>query len=168
MKTLQRLWTHACTGHLVARRHFPPATITAIERAVRDCESRHPGEIRFAVEPALNLSAVWRGVTPRERAVQVFAELRVWDTQHNNGVLIYVLLADHAVEIVADRGVARERVPAAEWDAVCRLMENRFQQGAFGEGAMAGITAVAGILAKYPPAFPDAGNELPDAPVMMR
>lgn len=142
--------------------------MSAIERVVRDCESRHPGEIRFAVEPALRLAAVWRGMTPRERALQVFSELGVWDTAHNNGVLVYVLLADHAVEIVADRGVAQQRVPAAEWEAVCRLMENRFQQGAFAEGAIAGISAVADVLAKYPPALQDAGNELPDAPVMMR
>ena len=168
MKTLQRLWIHACTGRLALRRNFPPAALAAIERAVKECESRHPGEIRFALEPALSLAAVARGVTPRERATQVFSDLRVWDTAHNNGVLIYVLLADHAVEIVADRGVGRERVPQAEWDAVCRLMEDRFRRGAFGEGGMAGVAAVAAVLAKYPPAQPDAGNEFPDAPVLLR
>ena len=166
--SLQRLWTHACTGQLALRRSFPPATLAAIETAIRDCESRHAGEIRFAVEPALRLSAVWREQGPRQRALAAFAELGVWDTAHNNGVLIYVLLADQAVEIVADRGVSSQRVPVAEWEAVCRLMESHYRSGAFREGSVAGIEAVADVLSRYPPAFPDAGNELPDAPVLLR
>ena len=140
----------------------------ALQRAVRECESRHAGEIRFAVEPALHLGAVARGLTPRERAQQVFSQLRVWDTAHNNGVLIYVLFADRAVEIVADRGVARERVPQAEWDAACRIMEGHYRAGVFGEGSVAGIAAVAAVLTKYPPLLPDVGNEFPDAPVILR
>lgn len=150
------------------RKHFPPETLTSIERAVRECEGRHPGEIRFAVEPALSLMEVLRGVTPRQRAVQVFSDLRVWDTENNNGVLIYVLLADHAVEIVADRGISRERVPQAEWDTVCSLMETSYRTGDFRDGSIAGLSAVAAVLAKYPGALPDAGNELPDTPVLMR
>ena len=99
------------------------------------------GEIRFAVEGALEPGEVWHGKTPRERALEVFAALGVWDTEANNGVLIYVLLADHDVEIVADRGF-NERVPAAEWQAVCEDMEREFRAGRFREGGVAGVEDV--------------------------
>lgn len=167
MSKLKRLWTHACTGSLAARRVFPDSAMRVIEQAVRACESRHPGEIRFALEPSLPGLAVWRSMSARQRAIELFSELRVWDTAHNNGVLIYVLLADHAVEIVVDRFVARGRVPQVEWDAACRLIERHFVEGRYEAGAVAGIEAVAEVLARYPPGPDDAGNELPDAPVRL-
>ena len=149
------------------RRAFDAATLAAIRQAIVDCEARHAGEIRFAVEGALSPVALWRGLGARQRAEQVFAELRVWDTEHNNGVLIYVLLAERRVEIVADRGVGNARVPVAEWRACCEIIETAFAAGAFRDGAQAGIAAVAEVLARYPPALPDAGNELPDMPVLL-
>ncbi|WP_020651098.1 TPM domain-containing protein [Solimonas variicoloris] len=162
-----RLIRHLTATPWRRRRCFPPQALAAIEAAVRACESRHAGEIRFAVETALPLHRVWAGLTPRERAAEVFAQLRVWDTEHNNGVLIYVLLADRDVEIVADRGVGNARVPAAEWQACCQLIEAQFHAGRYAEGACAGIAAVAEVLARHPPARRDAGNELPDAPVLL-
>lgn len=168
MNILKRLFKHASIGHWLARRAFPAATLLAIEQAVKACEHQHPGEVRFAVEPALPLHAVLQGVTPHARAVQVFSELRVWDTEHNNGVLIYVLLADRAVEIVADRGVARGRVPQAEWDAACRAIESHFREARFEAGALAGVQAVAAVLTRYPAGPKDVGNEQPDAPMMLR
>ncbi|WP_028081735.1 TPM domain-containing protein [Solimonas soli] len=165
--SLQRFWRHLTMSPWQTRRRFPPATREAITAAVRACEVRHPGEIRFAVEGALPLSRLCAGLSPRDRAVELFAQLRVWDTEHNNGVLIYVLLADRDVEIVADRGVGDARVPPDEWRACCRLMEEHFRAGRFEQGAVAGIEAVAAVLARYPPARPDAGNELPDAPVFL-
>lgn len=168
MNTLKRLFAHASTGHWLASKDFPAATLAAIERAVKACEHAHPGEIRFVVEPALHLRAVGQGVTARQRAEQVFSELRVWDTAHNDGVLIYVLLADRAVEIVADRGVAHGRVPQAEWDAACRVMQAHFRQSNFEAGAIAGVQAVAAVLARYPAGPKDVGNEQADAPVILR
>ncbi|MFT4047745.1 MAG: TPM domain-containing protein [Solimonas sp.] len=164
---LKRLWLHGSMPPWRVRAIFPPSTRAAIEAAVRACESRHPGEIRFAVEAALPLSRLWAGVTPRRRAAELFAQLRVWDTEHNNGVLIYVLLAERGVEIVADRGVGDARVPPAEWQTCCRLIEDHFRAGRYEQGAVAGVEAVAAVLAKYPPARPDVGNELPDAPVFL-
>jgi uncharacterized membrane protein len=164
---LARVWRHFNTGTRDVRRAFPRDALDAITAAVKAAEQRHSGEIRFAVEDSLPFRALWRGVTPRQRAIGKFAELRVWDTAHNNGVLIYVLLADRAVEIVADRGVAGGRVPQAEWDACCRVMEARFRKGAYREGAIAGVEAVAAVLAKHPPGAPDAGNELPDRPALL-
>ncbi len=164
---LARTLRHLSTGGLLLRKRFDAATLSAIEQAVRDCESRHAGEIRFAVEAGLSLSALWHDQSPQDRAVEVFSELRVWDTEHNNGVLIYVLLADRDVEIVADRGVAGGAVPQAEWEACCRIMEAHFHGGRFREGAMAGVAAVAEVLARHPPGAPGRRNELPDKPVIL-
>jgi uncharacterized membrane protein len=161
-----RLFGHI-GGARSVRRCFPQPTLEAIAAAVHECESRHAGEIRFAVEGALHLSAVLHGLTPRQRALELFASLGVWDTEHNNGVLIYVLLADRAVEIVADRGVAGGRVPQSEWEAVCRLMQEHFRAGRFDQGAIGGVHAVAGVLARYPAGPLGGRNELPDFPAVI-
>lgn len=164
---VQRWWRHLTTGTLARRAAFPAHVLNAVEQAIRDCESRHAGEIRVAVDAALSLSDLWHGVTPREAAQEAFARLGVWDTAHNNGVLIYVLLADRDVEIVADRAVGSGRVAQTEWEACCRVMEKHFAQGRFRDGAIAGIQAVAEVLARHPPGAADAGNELPDAPALI-
>ena len=119
---LARLLRHVGTTRWRTRKHFPRGVLDAIEKAIGECEHRHAGEIRFVIETAFDLPELWRDLTPRTRALEVFGQFDVWDTEHNNGVLIYVLLADHDVEIVADRGIA-QHVSAAEWAAVCRQME---------------------------------------------
>jgi uncharacterized membrane protein len=133
-------------------------------------ERAHAGEIRFAVETALPPRRIIGEVSPRARALEVFSELRVWDTEHNNGVLIYVLVADRSVEIVADRGLS-PRVTSAEWEGVCRMMEEHFRAGRIKAGAIAGIDAAGGLLARhYPAAIPNQGtgrNELPDQPTLL-
>ena len=162
-----RLWRHQVHGRRALRRDFPPAVLERIKQAVSACEGQHPGEIRFVLESRLSPEAIWAGVTPRHRAVEVFSGLRVWDTEHNNGVLIYLLLADRDVEIVADRGVAGGRVLPEEWSKVCRLMERHFREGDFADGAVAGIEAVADVLARHPAGDASVGNELPDAPLIL-
>ena len=165
---LARAIRHLCSGSLLLRRRFDADALAAVEGAVRRAEAQHAGQIRFAVEAGLSLPALWRGQGPRERAIEVFSELRVWDTEYNNGVLIYVLLADRDVEIVADRGVAGGVVPASEWEACCRVMEAHFRAGAFTDGAVAGIEAVAAVLARHSPARRGVNvNELPDAPALL-
>lgn len=164
---LGRVLRHLAMTPWRQRRHFGPAVLAAIERAVAACEQQHAGEIRVAIEAALSPLAVLRGQTPRQRAQQVFADLGVWDTEHNNGVLIYVLLADRDVEIVADRGVGDARVPAAQWQDCCRLIESEFRAGRYEQGLIAGIRACADVLGRYPPPRPDYGNELPDTPVLL-
>jgi uncharacterized membrane protein len=150
-----------------ARRHFPPRVLDAIQQVVAAGELRHREQVCFAAEGALTLGALWREATPRQRAHDVFAHLRIWDTEHNSGVLIYVLLADHAIEIVADRGIAA-LVAESEWAAICKRMQMQFAAGRFEEGAVEGVTAVSDILARYFPAdgTPRA-NELPDRPVLL-
>lgn len=163
---IQRLTKHLLTSHWRVWRAFPPSTMATIAAAIRAAEQDHDGEIRFAVEDALEPWALVRGLTPRERAIEVFSQLRIWDTQHSNGVLIYVLLADHAVEIVADRGI-HEREGAATWSAISRQLEAAFGRAEYQSGALVGIEAVAGTLGRH---FPHRGpdtNELPDEPVLL-
>ena len=161
-----RLFRHLLTPPWRVRLAFPPRTLRAIEAAIRECEKTHAGEIRFAVESDLHLFALWRGRSARERALDVFSQLRVWDTERNNGVLIYLLLADHDVEIVADRGV-HARVGAEGWEKICRDMETSFRGGRFEEGVLTGIRAVGAHLARHYPAPGTGRNELDDRPVVL-
>jgi len=163
---LKRLLLHLTWTHWAARRRFGPPVLTCIEQEIRAAESRHAGQIRFAIESALDLQHLWANLSPRQRALQVFAQLGIWDTAANNGVLIYVLLADHDVEIVADRGISA-RVEQAEWDEICHLMEQHFRAGRFLEGSRAGVHAVGELLARHFPGEGAAVDELPDRPVLL-
>jgi uncharacterized membrane protein len=138
----------------------------AIEHAIKESETAHVGEIRFAVEGALDGIPLLKGQSDRERAIEVFSQLRVWDTERNNGVLIYLLLADRHVEIVADREV-HARVGSQEWETICRQMEAAFRQGHYREGAVGGIHAVTRHLAAHFPATGDRRNELADKTALL-
>lgn len=151
---------------LMMRRSFDTAALQAIEAAVAAAEHAHRGEIRFAIEAALDLRFLLRNGSVRERAIEAFSELHVWDTAENNGILIYVLLADHDVEIVADRGIATFVEPA-EWQAVCDAMEQQFGAGNFQAGAVTGIQRVSALLERHFPGRDAAGNELPDRPHLL-
>ncbi|MGH8205058.1 MAG: TPM domain-containing protein [Steroidobacteraceae bacterium] len=161
-----RISSHLFATRWGTRRRFTPAVLAAIERSIAVHESRHAGEIRFAIETAFDLPELWYGLTPRQRAVVVFGQLGVWDTAGNNGVLIYVLMADRNVEIVADRAIA-ERVSQAEWDAICREMREHFAAGRFAEGSQAGIAGVGRLLACNFPGQGGDRDEQPDAPVIL-
>lgn len=145
------------------RRAFPDDCLLTIEAAIKASELAHVGEIRFVVEGALDIAPLWRGQTPRERALEVFSELRVWDTAYNNGVLLYLLLADRDVEIVADRGIS-EQVPQADWEAVCREMEAAFRGSNYQAGVVSGIEAISRHLVKTFPAQDSGRDELPNSP----
>jgi uncharacterized membrane protein YgcG len=162
---LKRAARHLLTPPWRVRLHFPASALRTIETAIRDVEKTHRGQIRFAVESALDVAPLLHGMSARERAVDVFSQLRIWDTEHNNGVLIYLLLADHDVEIIADRGV-HARVGADTWEQICRAMEAQFRAGEFEQGVLAGIRAVGAELARHYPGQGGA-NELPDAPVVL-
>jgi len=161
-----RIARHLIEHHWRARRVFTADVLAAIERAIKTGEASHSGQVRFVVEGALDGRPLFRNQSARERALDIFAHLRIWDTAHNNGVLIYLLLADRNVEIVADRGIDG-RVGAGGWATICRRMENDFRTGQFRAGVLKGIAAVSRELAKYFPPDAHPRNELPDKPIVI-
>jgi hypothetical protein len=163
---LRRIFRHLFAPDWLVYRAFPRATLTRIEAAIRQSEAVHRGELRFAVEPGLDLLPVLRGLTPRQRALDVFSRLRTWDTEENSGVLIYVQLVDRDIEIVADRGISA-KVGQAQWDAICHRMEDAFRARRFEAGVLEGIAEITKLLTTHFPARRDNPDELPDRPVVL-
>ncbi len=163
---LLRAWRHLTTSRRRALRDFPPSTLAAIEQTIRDSEATHSAEIRFVLEPALALPAVLGGVTPLARARGLFATLGVWDTAERNGVLVYMLHADRAIEILADRGWTT-RVDPALWREVCAVGEMAFREGRFEGGALAMIDAIGELARRHFPVRGAASDELPDYPLVL-
>jgi len=169
LRGLARLLSHRwADGGL--HQALPPAMLDRLGQRIAASEQRHTGQIRICVEGGLPLSYIWRGAGARERAITQFGKLRVWDTECNNGVLIYLLLAEHAIEIVADRGLTRH-VPAATWRDLVAHMTEAFRTGQYDDGLTQALSEVSALLVQYFPRdavldAPDRGNELPDAPVV--
>ena len=163
---IKRFVKHLLVTDGQLRRAFPRSVLNKIEAAIKASETVHVGEIRFAVEGALDGSPLFKGQSARNRAIDLFSQLRVWDTRHNTGVLIYLLLADRAVEIVADRGI-HAKVDTQEWSQVCRQMEAAFRQSNYEAGVVTGVQAVTQHLVKHFPADGHNANELPDKPVVL-
>lgn len=161
-----RLFRHLTIPPWRLRRAFPSAVLEGISQAIARTEATHSGQIRFVVEQALDPVAVIRGRTARERALELFSLLGVWDTAQNNGVLVYLLFADHDVEIVADRGVDA-KVGNAGWEQICRQMEDAFRQERFAEGVLAGVAGVSRHLQAHFPRNAAGPNELSDRPVVL-
>ena len=158
---------HLFLDHFTLHRAFPLTTLAVIERAVAEQEKRHRGELRVVIEGGLPVQALVSGRTARERALEHFNRMRVWDSEDNAGVLIYLLLADRRVEIVADRGI-HALVGDTAWETICGAMQQEFAAGRFEAGVLAGLASVSDLLAQHFPAGPgDKPNELPDAPVVV-
>lgn len=164
---VMRWLRHLFTLPFLLRQKFPVSLLSEIETAIRDSEKHHNGEIRFAIETALPLPAILRRVTAKQTAIEAFGNLRVWDTRDNSGVLIYLLLADHDLEIVADRGIA-EKVGQSQWDDIAHAMEQHYRVGQFREGSLEGIRRVTELLASYFPPEDRNPNELPNKPVIIK
>jgi uncharacterized membrane protein len=163
---VKRIMRHLLFTEWNVNRAFPRSALIAIEQAIQASETAHVGEIRFAVEGALDGAPLFKGQSARERAIDVFSQLRIWDTEHNNGVLIYLLLADRDVEIVADRGI-HTKVGSQAWEKICRTMETAFQQTNYEGGVVSGIQAVTRRLVEHFPASGTGQNELPDKPLVL-
>ncbi|MEO8152465.1 MAG: TPM domain-containing protein [Rhizobacter sp.] len=162
-----RILRHRWLDEADARRALGAAALQRLTERVAASERAHSGEIRLCIEAGLPLSYLWRRASARDRALAMFGKLRVWDTQHNNGVLIYLLLAERAIEIVADRGL-NLHVDAARWQALTQGMATAFKAGEYEAGLNAAIDAVGALLTQH---FAVAAhvanpNELPDAPVV--
>lgn len=165
LRALRRLAQHRWT-EAASRRALSPQVLHRLGTHVSASEQQHTGQIRVVAEASLPWSYLRRQASPRERAIMLFSKYRVWDTEHNNGALIYLLMPEHAIEIVADRGLARH-VPPQEWQGLVRQMSTHFQQLQYEEGLIQAIDAVSQRLARH---FPRPGdthqaNELPDTPV---
>jgi len=163
---LARIARHLLVLPGAVARAFPSPAMSAIEQAIAASERLHSGEVRFAAEPALDTRALLAGQSARERAIEVFSLLRLWDTAQRNGVLIYLLLADRDIEIVADRGVSAKVAPT-EWEAICHTMEQGLKAGRNGEAVVTGIQRISDLLARHFPRRADDRNELPDRPVRL-
>ena len=163
---LKRTFKHLFAPDWLVYRAFPRAALMRIEAAIKQSEAVHRGELRFAVEAGLDLLPVLRGLTPRQRALDVFSRLRAWDTEENSGVLIYVQRVDRDIEIVADRGISA-KVGQAQWDAICHRMEEAFRARRFEAGVLEGIAEITMLLTAHFPARRENPDELPDRPVVL-
>jgi uncharacterized membrane protein len=159
-----RFWRHVATDHASVRRAFPAEALARIEQATAAGERSHRGQVCVAIEAALPAARVVRKLTPRERALE--GVLRVWDTEENCGVLVYLLLADRDVEIVADRGI-HKLVGDTAWQTICEKMEAAFREGRFADGVVAGVNEISVLLAQHFPRRDEARNELSDKPVIL-
>ena len=168
LSRLARLWRHRWVDEAEVRRALPPDVLERLERRVGASERRHSGEIRICVEAGLPMSYLWRDARPRERAITLFGKLRVWDTEDNNGVLIYLLLAEHAIEIVADRGIDA-RVSDDQWAAMAQRMGAAFRERRFEDGLTQALEEVSALLVEHFPLAEGQAdrNELPDKPVVL-
>lgn len=166
MKTLSRMFRHLSTTTAAGRRAFPPVTLKAIQEAIAKGETLHRAEVRLVIEPALTLQAVLTGTSARERAVELFSDYRIWDTEENCGVLIYINLADHKVEIIADRGINR-LISAQDWQAICRTMTDGFARGIFHDSVIAALDQLNALLQSHFPEDGSGTNQLPNHPIML-
>jgi len=164
--SLKRVFRHLLLPGWLVRKHFPEDLLSRIEQSIRASESAHRGEIGIAIEGGLEMPALWRGVTPRQRAMDAFSSLGIWDTEENTGVLIYIQYADHAVEIVADRGINRF-VSQTQWDEICRALECHFKQGDYASGCEAAVKAIGALIEARFPKGDDNPDELPNRPVIL-
>lgn len=166
MNKMTRFLKHLLATRWQVASSFPAYSMHAIRDAIQASEANHMGELKFAVEAGLDWPQLLSGTTSRERAIEVFSQLKIWDTEHNSGVLIYLLLADRKVEIVADRGI-HARVGNEGWATICHGMEKEFRKGNFESGVLQGITAISALLHEHFPAQPHNPNELSDQPIVL-
>jgi uncharacterized membrane protein YgcG len=164
--SIKRFFLHLFSAPWLVRRYFSPIAMSNIEQAIERSERSHSGQICFVIEASLHPYHVLTGLSPRERALEVFSGMRVWDTEQNNGVLIYLLMVEHDVEIVADRGID-QRIPAGTWEQICRDMEQHFAEGQFETGLLYGVDRISQLLQQQYPAYQNNENELPDSPVII-
>lgn len=163
---IKRIFKHTLTTQWHLKKYFTPAVLDIIEAEISYSESQHSGEIRFVVEGALDGAPLFKNQSAHDRALDIFSQLRIWDTQENNGLLIYLLLADHAVEIIADRGI-NAKVGRDEWQVICGIMQSEFARGNFQAGVCDAIKSITNHLVKHFPISATDENELPNKPVVM-
>lgn len=166
MNRFSRLCKHLFTTDGAGRRIFPAATLAEIEKAIAAGEQTHRAEIGCIIEPSLSMDEVWSGMSARQRAIELFSLHRIWDTEENCGVLVYINLADHKVEIIADRSIER-LVQKERWHAICHTMTHAFARGHYHDGVLAALEQINGLLAEHFPATGERPNQLSNRPVIL-
>ncbi|MEA5097857.1 MAG: TPM domain-containing protein [Burkholderiaceae bacterium] len=166
MKIFSRLLKHGVTTSSAGKRAFPAETLKVIEATIADGETRHRAEVRLIVEHSLSLGAVLQRITSRQRAIELFSRYRIWDTEENSGVLVYINLADRKVEIIADRAVGR-LIGKEAWHAVCRTMTRGFAQGEFHDSSVAAMVRLNALLETHFPASGTHVNQLSNKPIVL-
>lgn len=166
IKFLKRLARHLFIWPAIVKRYFPKDSMRRIEHAIAASEVTHFGEICFVVESNLHAFDIFRKKSAKKRAIEIFSQFHVWDTAQNNGVLIYLLLADHDFEILADRGI-HHLVGNDGWEEISHEMERYFRKGDFELGVLHGVTKISGHLDKHFPSDADNVNELTNAPIVI-
>lgn len=166
MKQIKRLFRHGFTFPWLVKRYFSPESLKKIEGEIANSETQHLGEIRFVVEANLSFIEILRKKSAKKRALEVFSALHIWDTEQNNGVLIYLLLADRDFEILADRGI-HQHVGKEGWEAISQQMEAMFRKGAFEQGVLFGIEQVGAALRQHFSAAGENKNELSNKPIIL-
>lgn len=166
MNLFSRMKRHLLTTASAGRRAFPQTTVKAIEAAIAEGETLHRAEVCLIIEAALPLQAIMHGVTARERASALFTQHRIWDTEENCGVLIYINLADHKVEIVTDRAVGR-LIAARDWQAICHSMTQGFARGTFHDSTLAALTRINALLQQHFPANGTRPNQITNQPIIL-
>jgi uncharacterized membrane protein len=164
--SVYRFFRHFFSHPWQAKRHFSAEALHNIEQAIKASEKTHAGEIRFIVETGLHPLEILYKKTPKKRALELFGSLNIWDTEHNNGVLIYLLLVDRDVEIVADRGI-HKHVGYAGWEKICHDMEVMFRKGEFEAGVLQGIAEISAELEKHFPLTGANKNEISNKPLII-
>lgn len=166
MNKFTRILRHLRSTSGNARRLFPAATLQAIQNAIAAGEQHHRAEVRVIVEAALPWSSLWAAQSARARAHDLFARDHIWDTEENCGVLLYINLADHKVEIVADRSVGRT-LSREDWHAICRRMTAGFAEGNYHDGAMAALQQLNDLLTQHFPLKGMQHNEISNRPIVL-
>ncbi len=165
MSTIIRWLKHLCTPTWRVRRLFPQAVLNKMKMGIGASEQLHQGQLRFVIESSFDAAAIFAGMSPRERALDWFGALRVWDTEHNSGVLVYISVADHAIEIIADRGINRVINPNI-WNGVCLMIQAKFAEKSYAEGLGVGLAAINELLVANMPRNTPLVNELSDEVVL--
>lgn len=163
---LKRFFRHLFTTAATGRRAFPEQTLLTIEELIGQGEKTHRAEIRLIIEPSLSVESILSRLTARERALELFGRFRIWDTEENCGVLVYINMADRQVEVIADRGIAC-KVSSHEWENICGIMTSGFKEGNFQESTLKALSTLNHLLEKHFPLTGNRANQLPDHPVLL-
>ena len=166
MEKLKRAFRHLFTTSRAGKKAFPETTLQAIQEVITAGEKLHRAEVQLIVEPSLPLSEIWEGTSSRERAIELFSTHRIWDTEENSGILIYIDLADHQVEIVADRGIDHITT-SDEWRSICQTMTSGFAQGNYHDSAIAALKLLNDILHDHLPDLEGQPDQLPNRPIIL-